>query len=100
MFREGSNFANPFCPIHRRSSTSREDLHLNYEKGSALFTPPIIGEICAASLFNDNIKDFEEIIAKEVCELLNYNEENEDNWFFLHERVLREICEDANDSFL
>ena len=93
IFVEGINFANPLYLIHYRLSALREDLYLNYKEGSILFNLPIITEICAASLFNDNIKDFKEIIIK-VCVLLNYHEENQDNRFFLHKRVLRVICKE------
>ena len=93
MFGEGSNFANPTCPMHRRSLASREDSHLNYEEGSDFFSPLVIAEICAASLLNNDVKDFKEIIAKDARPLSNNNDGNQGDRLFFHERALREICE-------
>ena len=76
IFVEGSNFANPLYPIYCRSSVLREDLYLNYEDESILFTPPIITEIYANLLFKNNFKYFKEIIAKDICILINYYKEN------------------------
>ena len=52
MFPEDGDFLNPSCPIHRRASASRDDLHLNYHDGYVACTTSITTEICAASMFN------------------------------------------------
>ena len=55
VFPEGSNFAKPLCPAHRRSSASREDFELNYADKNVVFVPPIMTDIYAATIFNDDV---------------------------------------------
>ena len=81
MFVEGSNFVNLLHTKHRQSSKSREDLYLNYEDGSMLFTSPIMTETFAASICNDDVKYFNEIIVKEIRVILYYHKENQEDIF-------------------
>ena len=69
MFLEDGNFLNPLCPIHRRSCVSREDLHLNYEDGHVACTTPMATEMCTTLMFNENAKEFQDIIANEANEV-------------------------------
>ena len=93
MFPEDGNFLNPSFPIHRRSSVSRGELDLNYEDGHVACTTPITIENCAASTFNENTKEFQDIIANKVRVLLKCHEENEENRF-LCPRLLRATHEE------
>ena len=81
-------------PTHRRSCASREDFHLNYEDGHVACTTPIVAEIFATPIFNENAKEFQDIITNKVRVLLKYHEGNEDTMFFLYQRVLRAKCEE------
>ena len=51
-------------------------------------------EICAACLFNEDIKLFKEIIVKEIRVLFNYHHENQSNKKKSHRHVLRTIFEE------
>ena len=92
MFPEHSDFSDALCPIHRRSSASREDITLNFE--NLVFTNPIMTEICAACLFHKCVKKIKDIIVKEIRILLCYHMENQLNKHFVCGRVLRFIHED------
>ena len=63
IFPEESEFPGLLCPIHRRYSSSREDINMNFgfvvdNNSGVVFTPPIMTEICAACLFNEDVKLF------------------------------------------
>ena len=89
IFPEDGNFLNPLHPTHRRSCASREDFHLNYEDGHVACTTPIVAEIFATPIFNENAKEFQDIITNKVRVLLKYHEGNEDTMFF----CINECCE-------
>ena len=87
MFPDDVNFLNPSCPIYRRASTSMVDSNLNCQDGNVVCTTSIATEICAASMFNENAKEFQDSIVNEVRVLLKQHEENEDTICFMSTRV-------------
>ena len=56
--------------------------------------PPIMTDICAASLFNEDVKLFKDIIVKDIRVLLNYHHDNQSNKYFTHLHVLQAICKE------
>ena len=81
MFPKGTNITNTLYPMHRRSSASREDFELNYVDENVVFAPPIMKEICTASMFNDDVKCFKEVFVKEIKILLHCHKENQEDIF-------------------
>ena len=79
MFPYDAHVLSPLYHIHRRESVSREDLNLKYHDGHVACTTSITTEICAESMFNENVEEFQDIIVNEVRVLLQHNEEKEDN---------------------